>query len=150
MKKLLYLLVVFVVISCTHSGQPKASDDKDSIVKIFCDYGTGTIEMPLKKFLQVKDSFVYCKEEGLWMTKRLYWFNYQCPDSITEAFTRNGKFVDSVVAYRWGILDKNSNSPAYVFYSVVGDAWFYDIKGNFIEFNRSRFPHSGDTYQYEP
>ena len=55
MKKLLYLLVVFVVISCTHSGQPKASDDKDSIVKIFCDYGTGTIEMPLKKFLQVKD-----------------------------------------------------------------------------------------------
>lgn len=148
MKKLIYVLVMlFFMVGCSPKRKTTPYN-KDSYITI---YACGKdLKLSIDSFNQVKDSFVYCKEEGLWMTKRLYWFNYQCPDSITVAFTRNGKFVDSVVAYRWGILDKNSNSPAYVFYSVMGDAWFYDIKGNFIEFNRSRFPHSGNSYQYKP
>ena len=133
------------MVGCSRKGKI-IHYDNDSIVTIYdCDK---KLKLSLDSFSLVKDSFVYCKEEGLWMTKKLYWFDYQCPDSIIVAFTRNGKFVDSVVAYRNGVI--NNNSPAYVFYSVVGDSWIYDIKGNFIKFNRSKFPHSEDTYQYEP
>ena len=148
MKKLVYLFVIlFFVIGCSHKGKT-VHYDNDSIVTIY-DCGKD-LKLSLDSFNIVKDSFVYCKEEGLWMTKKLYWFNYQCPDSIMVAFTSNGKFVDSVVAYRKGVINNDNNSPAYVFYSVVGDSWIYDIKGNFIEFHHSRFPHSGNSYQYKP
>lgn len=154
MKKLVFVLLsMMLCIGCSYNKQSKATCLKDSLVKVFTDDGTGYFTIPLDSFLQVKDSFVFCKEEGLWMTKRLYWFNYECPDTITVAFTRNGVFEDSVEAIRrGGVKDSTGNyySPAYVYGSVVGDAWIYDINGKFIKFCESRFPHSGEPHNYKP
>lgn len=87
-------MILFIMVGCSRKGKI-IHYDNDSIVTIY-DCGK-ELKLSLDSFNLVKDSFVFCKEEGLWMTKKLYWFNYQCPDSIMVAFTRNGKFVDSVV-----------------------------------------------------
>ena len=152
MKKLVFVLLSMILcIGCSYNKCNKVPVIKDSLVKIFDSGGIFTI--PLDSFLQVKDSFVFCKEEGLWMTKKLYWFNYECPDTIIVAFTRNGVFKDSVEAIRRGDIEDstgNSYSPAYVVLSVVGDAWVYDINGKFIAFHEGRFPHSGKPHSYKP
>ena len=154
MKKLVFILLsMMLCIGCSYNRYHKNSTTRDSLVKVFTESGEDFIIIPLDSFLQVKDSFVFCKEEHLWMTKRLYWFNYICPDTIIVALTRNGKLDDSVEAVRQGLIKDNTGhyySPAYVFSSTVGDTWIYDINGKFIEFNKSPFPHSGKSQIYEP
>ena len=75
------------------------------------------------------------------------WLEY--PETIIVAFTRNGKIEDSVEAVRWDML--MDCSPSYVFTAGVGDTWVYDVNGNFLEFNCSPFPHSGQGHHnYKP
>lgn len=152
MKKLLFIFaIVMLCASCFYSQQKKDLGEKDSIITIF-GIG-GNIELPLDSFLIVKDSFVYCKEEGLWMTKELYKWNYEFPDTITVSFTRNGKFEDSVKAIRQGMITNGkgeSYSPAYVMTDMIGDTWEYDINGKFIRFHCSQYPHSGRPHHYQP
>lgn len=152
MKKLVYILIGVMCIGCSHKEQTKCSDsDNDSIVTIYAV--GGEFKVSLDSFMQVKDSFVYCKEEGLWMTKELYMWNYGYPETIKVAFTRNGVFEDSVEAVRRGVIEDSTGkdiSPAYVYGSFVGDNWTYDLNGKFIEFNCTVRPHSGAPHHYKP
>ena len=75
------------------------------------------------------------------------------PDTITVAFTRDGKFEDSVEAVREGLLEDKSGkyySPAYVFRAVVGDTWVYDVNGKFVYSTCLAYPHSGKPHHYKP
>lgn len=149
MKKIFYIIICIMCLGCSLKKQPKNDSSNDS-VEIWA--GDSNIVLSKDSFLQVKDSFVYCKEEGYWMTKEMYKWNYGYPDTIMIAFTRNGVFVDSVEAVRHGLVADSTGeyySPAYVFTSGVGDKWIYDINGKFIEYNRS-YPHSGNEIKYKP
>ena len=75
------------------------------------------------------------------------------PDTIIVKFTRDGKFERYVEAVRQGVLEDslgNYYSPAYVFYAHNGDNWVYNLKGEFIEFNRSIDSDNNSSYQYNP
>lgn len=75
------------------------------------------------------------------------------PDSIIAVFTRNGIVEDSVIAYRQGYLKDSAGnfySPAYIFRAAVGDAWLYDVEGNFFYFYCTPKPHSGKEERYNP
>lgn len=152
MKKILYIIIGIMCLGCSSKKQVKEKDSKDSIVTVF-DMRDNRIKIPLDSFLLIKDSFVYCKEEELWMTKELFKWNYEYPDTIKVAFTRNGIVEDSVEAVRQGAIEDSIDkpySPAYVYFSVVGDSWVYDVNGKYIGFNESSYPHSGKGIKYEP
>lgn len=148
MKNILYVAIGLILcVGCSYNQQIKITDKVDST------YVIGMDSISTDSFLKIKDSLIYSKEDNAWMTKKLHWFWYECPDTIIVAFTRDGVFEDSVEAIRQGLVEDsigNYYSPAYVFGSVVGDAWVYDINGKFIEFNESPFPHSGKGHKYHP
>ena len=76
---------------------------------------------------------------------KAYMFSEGFPDTIIVPFTRNGKFEMYVEATRWETREDslgNPLSPIYRFGDVVGHAWYYDLKGHFIEFAESPYPHS--------
>ena len=83
---------------------------------------------------------------------QLYQVAEAYPDSIIVAFTRSGKFEDSVVTYKQGFIkDSLGNTiPAYIFKAAVGDVWVYDSDGNFVEFIESELPHSDQGHTYNP
>ena len=154
MKKILYIILICVMcFGCSLERHPKSNSSKDSIVTVV-SVG-GNIEIPLDSFLAVKDSFVYVKDcyEEFWCTKEYYKWNYGYPDTIKVAFTRNGVVEDSVEAVRQGLVADSTGkyySPAYVFLSVVGDKWIYDVNGKFIESACTVHPHSGAPHHYKP
>lgn len=150
MKKILYIIISIMCLSCSLRNQSGNYSSKDSVVIMTLGYN---INLSIDSFLQVKDSFVYCKEEKCWMTKECYKWNYGYPDTIKVAFTRNGVLEDSVEAVRQGIINDSTGrpySPAYVFFSTVGDSWVYDADGKYIGFNKSPYPHSGNGINYKP
>lgn len=55
------------------------------------------------------------------------------PDTITVAFTRNGKFEDSIQVIAWRV-PHDSLDDAYVLMSAYGDVWTYNLKGKFCRF----------------
>lgn len=71
------------------------------------------------------------------------------PDSIKVAFTRDGKFEDSIWAYVEAV-PKDSDDAVYVYRVVVGDAWYYNLKGKFCYFVECPCPHSGQGHTYHP
>lgn len=154
MKKLIFAFFVCLVISnCTsRSDSSSCPSDKDSIITVFGS--NKRFEIPLDSFLQIKDSFVYAEEEGNWLTKELYKWNYVYPDCITVAYTIKGEFIDSAKAVRRDILYNENGeaySPAYHLESVVGDYIVYDVNGKYIKFVCVDTPHSGrGEHQYEP
>lgn len=152
MKKLIYTIVIAAIcIGCSHKQQIKPQEtiyDKGDSV-----YVGGIGNLDSAAFLKAKDTLIYNKEDEIWVTRRTHWFWYECPDTITVAFTRNGKFEDSVIAVRQGLVANDKGeyySPAYVIRAVVGDTWTYDINGKFIEFNCVDYPHSGTPHKYKP
>lgn len=155
MRKLLYISMLAVLCTgCFKSKTSSQENDKSDSVYV-CGDGYNRY-IPLDSFLMIKDSLVYDSmeyNEPCWFTKEHHWFLFECPDTITVAFTRNGKFEDSVKAVRQGLVSDSTGkyySPAYVFGGVVGDNWTYDINGKFIEFNCVDLPHSGAPHHYKP
>lgn len=94
------------------------------------------------------------KHKG-YVTFEAYMWNQGFPDTIIVEFTYNGKFVRYDKAVRSGILEDslgNSYSPAYKITAYNGDNWVYDVKGNFIEFNKHSFndPENDPYVPYNP
>lgn len=152
MKKLIYVILIFILcMGCSYRKLEKSYAKYDSI---FVD-GMGHIS--IDSFLKIKDSLIYVDNDRCctpcWMTKRLHWFNYECPDTIIVAFTRDGKFERYEKAIRRGLVADSTGeyySPAYVIDCIVGDNFVYDINGKFIEFNCADLPHSGAAHTYNP
>lgn len=151
MKKLIYIMMAAAIcMGCSHRKQakPVEIDNKGDSVYVE-DLGY----LDSASFLKAKDTLVYSEEDDMWLTKKIHWFWYECPDTITVAFTRNGKFEDSIIAVRQGLVANSKGeyySPAYVHRAVVGDAWVYDINGKFIESECVDYPHSGTPHKYQP
>lgn len=97
--------------------------------------------------------YLYPDGEGGYTTFERYMWDKGFPDTIIVRFTRDGKLEGYVEAVRQGVLKDrfgNSCSPTYVFMSMVGDNWVYDINGRFLEFNCVDLPHSGQPHTYNP
>lgn len=71
------------------------------------------------------------------------------PDTIKVAFTRDGVFEDSaeIEAMR---IPEDSDDGAYGFRTVVGDAFYYNLRGKFVRFYEAETPHSRDNHDYRP
>lgn len=128
MKKILLVIgMMLLLLSCNSGYKSNRSYSEDSV------------EIDTMKAPKVT-------KETIKVRRRLF------PDSIRVAFTRNGKFVDSVTAYNLiGIYegDEDYIEPEYCFEDAVGHKWFYDIHGKFKEFVESPYPH-GDSKKEEP
>lgn len=127
MKKILFLILLSVLLGCSSKRQYKELENvwEDTLYKVPCLDLLPDIDT-LKKW-------------------------EKCPDSIIVAFTRCGVVEDTIVAYRnGGLIDSLGNyySPAYIFKAAVGDAWIYDLNGEFIYFYESPLPHSDKGHKY--
>lgn len=88
---------------------------------------------------------------GGYVTFERYMWDVGFPDSIIVAVTRNGKFLGYDKAKRRGVLKDShgsSYSPAYKIVGVNGDALVYDLKGNFVRFDRC-FGNDQENKPYE-
>lgn len=93
--------------------------------------------------------------KGGFVNFRRYMWDVGFPDTIIVRFTRDGKFEGYMEAVRQGsIYDQygNSISPAYVFSSVMGDSWTYDIRGHFVSFGEDKIdnPDREPLPKYNP
>lgn len=71
------------------------------------------------------------------------------PDTITVAFTRNGKFEDSIEVVRYPGWDFGLKY-VYILRCAVGDVFFYTREGKFLHSACAPEPHSGKgTYEHE-
>lgn len=152
MKKLIYILAITMLY--TGCSYKKAAESYTYYDSIFVD-DLGHIS--IDSFLKIKDSLIYVDNDRCcspyWCTKKQHWFNYECPDTITVAFTRDGKFECYEKAVRRGLVADSTGdyySPAYVIESAVGDNFVYDINGKFIKFNCVDLPHSDAPHTYKP
>ena len=100
-----------------------------------------------------KAPWLYPTGDGKFTTFERYMWDGGFPDTIIVRFTRDGEFEGYVEAVRQGVLEDslgNYCSPTYVFMSMVGDSWTYDINGRFLEFSCADLPHSGHPHTYHP
>lgn len=100
-----------------------------------------------------KAPWLYPTGDGKFTTFERYMWDGGFPDTIIVRFTRDGEFEGYVEAVRQGVLEDslgNYCSPTYVFTSMVGDSWTYDINGRFLEFSCADRPHSGHPHTYHP
>lgn len=169
MKKLGLFFIILALVGCSKkekqpSKLPVPAEmetimdsinfDKDSLISI-ADLNKD-LHVTFDEFLKMKDTLIYVTRRGFvpyWSTKRMYRWDFELPDTIKVAFTRDGVFEDSIKAVRQGVVyDKNGKaySPAYVVTAMVGDNWTYDINGKFIKFNCVDLPHSGAPHSYHP
>ena len=89
--------------------------------------------------------FLYYVDGCGYATFERYMWDVGFPDTIIVKFTRDGKFMFYADAVRSGLLEDSTGiyySPSYIFRDAVGHSWVYDIKGKFVEFNESPYPHS--------
>lgn len=140
MKNLVYVMAVLMTIGCgTGNKEDKMKSGlrpdtliggKNAIVKVF---GAGKdLYIPIDEFMQMKDSFRFCEDEYIWMTKELYWFNYECPDTIMVKSVLRG---DSIIAVRRSLLADSTGkyySPAYFEDNRYWEGVpVYDVNGNY-------------------
>ena len=119
----------------------------------FSDGRTSSFKHGEYKYLYVNTS---CMPDTVYDTYEQYMWDEAFPQTIIVRFTRNGKFVMYVDAERGGgdvTKDKDGNyiSPEYVFMDEVGHQWVYDLKGKFVRFEESPFPHNNEGERpYKP
>ena len=114
-------------------------------------FSTGAMSSTTKKYPYL----YYIPETGGYVNFEDYMWITGFPDTIIVKFTHNGEFKFYAEAVRYEVLrDSSGNkySPSYIFRDAVGHSWIYDIKGKFLEFNESPYPHSTkDTEEpYKP
>lgn len=107
------------------------------------------------KFDAQKDSIIwdeYGFETPVEKKDALYKKYKRFPDSIKVAFTRDGKFEDSIEVCKDGFVKnkKKQWEPAYTFTAAVGDIWVYDAHGKFRLFIECPLPHDGQGHKYNP
>lgn len=125
MRKILLFIACILICGCSESGD-----------KNYSHYKHGPYQY---KVLNDDGSTLYT-------TYRQYMFDEGFPDSIIVRVTRDGEFQGYEVAYRRDVIEDslgNVISPAYVISSVVGDNVVYNLKGEFVQYNESSLPHSG-------
>ena len=144
MRKLLSMIVLFSVIGCSNKINRVVVKEKDTVYINCCSDTVDSMHT-----YPIHDSWGNI-EYG---TFEQYMWNEGFPDTIIVPFTRDGKFEYYIKAVRWSLLEDslgNFYSPAYIYRTISGDAWVYDIKGNFVEFYCGDKPHSGTPNIYKP
>lgn len=158
MKKYILLLAgTLGLMGCSGNKSYHKENMEDSVVVHGIDknlvFSLDSFEHIKDSFIYVNDSHFYIGSDGFWCTKEFHRWNFEYPDTITVAFTRDGVFEDSVKCERRGLVEDSTGnyySPAYIFTTVVGDSWTYDVNGKFIRFDCSSSPHSGRPHHYKP
>lgn len=76
--------------------------------------------------------------------------DFEWPDTIKVAFTRDGVFEDSVEARKWD-GSGTARGMRYIYAGATwGDIWTYTGMGEFVSFHCTHLPHSGKPHHYKP
>ena len=158
MRNLLFIILLFVLVGCSNGnhkcpicGYYKKRTFGGDTVSIWnsghsSNYKYGPYKYTYYDGRPGSDTVYDNFEQYMW--------DEVFPDSIIVKFTQDGKFLGYETAYREGVIyDKDSNaiSPAYVIGFVVWDKVVYDLKGRFVRFDESPFPHYKDpNYKFHP
>lgn len=145
-------------LGISYFKQQNEDDEEEAGIKIegedsLISYETFLDMLSKDSIVYVVDSTEKIGEEEFWCTKEFYTWNYVYPDTIVVPFTRNGVVEDSVEAVKWDVLQDSTGhvySPLYVFISMTGDTWQYDINGKFVRHTCNPRNHIYEEEPYHP